>query len=544
MKIRLLRLSAFVGLALTALFLFGTGTVHAANTCTWTGATSTDWANASNWTDCGGIAPQSADTAIIGSASNNPIISANTTIGTVTINNGGILTYNGAAGVTLSISTFNINDGGKYVHNRAAVTPLNTTSGRNFTSSSTVELQDFSAPSSTLPSFGNLTINSSGTIQMSGNLSTVNGTLTKKNSGDFRLATTQSVALTITGNLQLQSGTMTVQSSSTTNTASVDVGGDISIDPSSTFQRGSSSGLLTLNVGGNWLNNGTFTAGNSNVNFNGSGTQNLTANTSTTFNNLTVNNGVTLVETVAADNVTVNGTLTNNGTIRKSQSVSGTGAKTFGLAGKYNGADLTIDVTTVGSLSNLRVDRFDSNHVNAATAEQTGRYWTITAEGSSFVTNLTLPRSNLGTPSVCKYSGSGTTWSCANSSQTSDSVTRNNVSSFSDWAVGNNAPTSAPLTSLTGKYKAAKKLVQLKWETGTEVNVIGFNVYRATKANGNYKVVNAAQLDAKNPGNILGARYAFRDKKVKPGKTYYYQIEIVHPNATSEFSDTLPVKTK
>ena len=302
----------------------------------------------------------------------------------------------------------------------------------------------------------------------------------------------------------------------------------------------------TVTLIGNWSSSGTFTPGTSiGVIFGGSGTQNLTATAATTFYNLTVNSGVVLVETVSADNATVSGTLTNSGTIRKAQAVSGTGVKTFGLAGAFNGANLSIDVTTQGTLSNLQVDRIDSNHPNSNGAnQQTGRYWTITPTNSGYTADLTLPRSNAGAPSVCRYY-SGTSWWCAIDSSDSNSVTRNNISEFSDWAVGNNAPTAATLTNFSAKAKtnkSGKQVVLLKWETGNESNVVGFNLYRATKKNGTYKQLNKELLPAKHPGELGGARYKRTNNKTQAGETYFYKIEIVLANGAREWSDVIKIK--
>ncbi len=302
----------------------------------------------------------------------------------------------------------------------------------------------------------------------------------------------------------------------------------------------------TLSLTGNWSNSGTFTPGTFiTVIFGGSGTQNLAATAATTFYNLTVNSGVVLVETVSADNATVSGALTNSGTIRKSQTVSGTGTKTFGLAGAHNGANLAINVTTQGTLSNLQVDRIDSNHPNSNGAnQQTGRYWSITATGSGFTANLTLPRNNAGAPSVCRYY-SGTSWWCAIDGSASNSVTRNNISEFSDWAVGNDAPTSATLTSFSAKAKtkkSGKQIVLLKWETGSESNVVGFNLYRAPKKNGTYKPLNKELLPAKHPGELGGARYKRGNNKTQAGETYFYKLEIVLADGTSEWSDMIKIK--
>lgn len=320
--------------------------------------------------------------------------------------------------------------------------------------------------------------------------------------------------------------------------------GNVTIGSGGTLQNDGNA--RTLSLTGNWSNSGTFTPGTFiGVTFDGSGTQNLTATSATTFHNLTVNSGVILHETVSADNATVTGTLTNNGTIRKAQAVSSTGAKTFGLAGAFNDANLSIEVTTQDTLSNLQVDRIDSNHPNAATPQQTGRHWRITATGSGFTTNLTLPRNNSGAPSVCRYSGSGTLWSCVNSSQTSNSVTRNGITTYSDWAVGDNAPTAATLTNFSAKAKTGKtgkQLVKVKWKTGSELNVVGFNVWRQV-GRAKWKQWNAEMISANQVGQALGDKYRVTDKKVQAGKTYRYKIEIMLANGTSEWSDVIKTKT-
>jgi hypothetical protein len=302
----------------------------------------------------------------------------------------------------------------------------------------------------------------------------------------------------------------------------------------------------TLTLTGNWSSSGTFTPGTFiTVIFGGSGTQNLAATAAIAFYNLTVNSGVVLVETVSADNATVSGALTNNGTIRKAQTVSGAGAKTFGLAGAFNGANLSIDVTTQGTLSNLQVDRIDSNHPNSNGAnQQTGRYWTITPTNSGYTADLTLPRSNAGAPSVCRYY-SGNSWWCAIDGSASNSVTRNNISEFSTWAVGNDAPTAVTLTNFSAKAKtnkSGKQVVLLKWETGNESNVVGFNLYRATKKNGTYEQLNKELLPAKHPGELGGARYKRTNNKTQAGETYFYKLEIVLANGTREWSDVIKIK--
>ncbi|MBU1878699.1 MAG: SBBP repeat-containing protein, partial [Chloroflexi bacterium] len=234
---------------------------------------------------------------------------------------------------------------------------------------------------------------------------------------------------------------------------------DVTINGSLTLNDGlwrapADSDTLTL-TGNLAVNGGTFSHNNGTVTFNGSGTQNLSVNATTAFHNLTVNSGVTLIETVAANNVTVGGALTNNGVIRKSQPISSVGNKTFGLTG------VQMNVTTVGSLSSVRVDRVDSNHPHATGPLQTGRYWTITPTGGGYAVNLTLPHNNLSSPYVCRYVDPN--WDWGRDSSTSSTVTRNGITEFSDWAVSDGQPTAVTLAAFTAT--PAPPSLTRAWET-------------------------------------------------------------------------------
>jgi len=129
--------------------------------------------------------------------------------------------------------------------------------------------------------------------------------------------------LTVQGLLRVQAGTFT--SSSIYNDVQIDIGATLA-----------GTNATTINVGGNWTNNGTFTANNNTVNFNGSGAQVIGGSSVTTFQNLTIANagsGVSL-----GQNATVNGVLTltndlNTGANVLTMPATGTSAGTGDVIG-------------------------------------------------------------------------------------------------------------------------------------------------------------------------------------------------------------------
>lgn len=85
--------------------------------------------------------------------------------------------------------------------------------------------------------------------------------------------------------------------------------------------------------------------------------------------------------------------------------------------------------------------------------------------------------------------------------------------------------------------------VTLRWTTESEVNSIGFNVYRADAADGPYERVSPDIIpSAGDP--FSGGRYEFPDRTVEPNRTYYYQIEDLESTGVfNRYPDTTVVRT-
>ncbi len=103
--------------------------------------------------------------------------------------------------------------------------------------------------------------------------------------------------------------------------------------------------------------------------------------------------------------------------------------------------------------------------------------------------------------------------------------------------------TNAKLTAIKLASFTAKSSIRsthLAWETGTEVDNVGFNLYRATTPDGPYTQVNAALIVAKGDP-VAGASYGLVDKGLTAG-TYYYQLEDIDLNGTATRHGPVTVK--
>ena len=86
-------------------------------------------------------------------------------------------------------------------------------------------------------------------------------------------------------------------------------------------------------------------------------------------------------------------------------------------------------------------------------------------------------------------------------------------------------PTAVTLANLAAA--PAGNAIQVNWETASELDSLGFNLYRATSATGPRTRLNASLIYSQAPGSPLGQAYQFVDSAVRPGVTYYYWLEAV-----------------
>jgi hypothetical protein len=75
--------------------------------------------------------------------------------------------------------------------------------------------------------------------------------------------------------------------------------------------------------------------------------------------------------------------------------------------------------------------------------------------------------------------------------------------------------------------------VEITWETATEQNTVGFNLYRSTMPDGKYTLVNEGQFIASQGSPVSGAAYVYTDDDVSSAQTYYYVLEEIEADGSS-----------
>jgi hypothetical protein len=87
-------------------------------------------------------------------------------------------------------------------------------------------------------------------------------------------------------------------------------------------------------------------------------------------------------------------------------------------------------------------------------------------------------------------------------------------------------------------YQLSNPVVAVTWETATEVNTAGFNIYRSTSETGEFVQINEAEGLIPSEGSAFsGATYNFLDQTVNVGVTYYYLLEEIEYDQTSNRYD-------
>jgi hypothetical protein len=78
----------------------------------------------------------------------------------------------------------------------------------------------------------------------------------------------------------------------------------------------------------------------------------------------------------------------------------------------------------------------------------------------------------------------------------------------------------------------------IRWTTESELDIIGFNIYRSDTTDGEFTKINNELIPPANDP-FIGGEHTFVDENVTRGQTYYYQLETVGRNGNTTRSETI-----
>ena len=100
------------------------------------------------------------------------------------------------------------------------------------------------------------------------------------------------------------------------------------------------------------------------------------------------------------------------------------------------------------------------------------------------------------------------------------------------------ADQSLPVSLLSFQAQRTRQGIQLSWQTASEINNIGFNIYRAQNIAREFKLIASYKTNPNLHGlgnSSIGRTYTFTDSSnLEAGKTYFYLLEDVATNGNTE----------
>ncbi|MBI2863145.1 MAG: SBBP repeat-containing protein [Chloroflexi bacterium] len=358
------------------------------------------------------------------------------------------------------------------------------------------------------------------------------------------------------GTAYIYGGTYTQSLSFSTNvtatiSATVAISGSVSLTTGTLNTNG-----YTLTVSGDWTNTaGTYSPASGRVIFDKAGTATLSKSgtgSTETFCNLTISRTTTVLD-VSDDYIAIADgcALTNNGAIRREAPAQNATANTR-LAYNDPLGYPTVALTSTGgtALGSTAItvtigQTPPSCNGSAFAGTPVKRFYQVTPNATSGVSGtLRLyyapGEANGTTASNVNLFHCGTTDGWMQVSGTAVRGTDENankyvelagVTTFSPFALGEGSPTGVEVSSLAARGLSSG--IAVEWETASELNVTGFDVWRAEGDGGDWVKLNEGRVTAE--GGSWGNRYRYVDEAARTGRRYQYRLEAVRLGGGSEW---------
>lgn len=95
-----------------------------------------------------------------------------------------------------------------------------------------------------------------------------------------------------------------------------------------------------------------------------------------------------------------------------------------------------------------------------------------------------------------------------------------------------------------GVWQFFNPLVVIQWSTASEVDTLGFSIFRGENPNGPFEVqVNQNIIPARGQV-VTGSDYQTTDQKVIAGSTYYYQLQEIQMDGAIETFGPIEITAK
>ena len=83
--------------------------------------------------------------------------------------------------------------------------------------------------------------------------------------------------------------------------------------------------------------------------------------------------------------------------------------------------------------------------------------------------------------------------------------------------------------------------VEVEWETASELDTVGFNLYRSQSSDGPYDQINDRMIPA-SPDPLIGGEYSYIDEGVEANLTYYYRLEEIDSAGNSTYFGPIEIQ--
>ncbi len=85
--------------------------------------------------------------------------------------------------------------------------------------------------------------------------------------------------------------------------------------------------------------------------------------------------------------------------------------------------------------------------------------------------------------------------------------------------------------------------VLVEWTTASELDTAGFNLHRGENQQGPFSQINANLIPASSDP-LTGGSYSYEDHPVRQGQVYYYRLEEVVFDGSSNYFGPIPVQAE